>query len=337
MRALFIGGTGTISSAITALALSQGWEVTLLNRGNAPLPPGALNIRADIHDEAAVSAALGNRTFDVIADFIVFTPTQLQRDLRLFSGRCGQYIFISSASAYIKPPTHWLIDESTPLCNPYWQYSRDKIACEDLLLDALRQHGFPATIVRPSHTYDQRKVPWPLGSPLGSWPTMQRIRHGKPVIIPGDGTSLWTLTHCTDFAKGFLGLMGNPKAIGEAVQITSEEQLTWDQVALCVGRAVGKEPVLTHISSEFLIACDPDLEGPLLGDKSHSVVFDTAKIRRLTPGYVATTRFDQGIRQTVAWIDAHPEAQAEDARYDAWCDAVIAAHEAGKKAFRFEG
>ncbi len=334
MKALFIGGTGTISASITALAIAHGWDLTLLNRGNTPMPEGARSIRADFNDQAAVEAALQGQHYDVVANFIAYTADQVRRDIALFANKTHQYIFISSASVYQKPLNHWRIDESTPLCNPYWQYSRDKIACEDALVAAYRADGFPMTIVRPSHTYDQRKIPWPVGSGAGSWPVMRRIRQGKPVIIPGDGTSLWTLTHSRDFAQAFLGLMGNLKAIGEAVQITGEEQLTWNQVAQCVGRAMGIEPVLTHISSEFLVACDPNLLGPLYGDKSLSVVFDTRKIRRLVPGYVATTRFDQGVREIVTYLEAHPELQKEDAAYDAWCDAVVAAHEAGKQAFR---
>ncbi len=333
MKALFIGGTGTISASITALAIARGWDLTLLNRGNTPVPEGAHAIRADFNDLAAVTAAIDDQHYDVVANFIAYVPDQVRRDIALFAGKTRQYIFISSASVYQKPLNHWRIDESTPLCNPYWQYSRDKIACEEALTAAYRADGFPMTIVRPSHTYDQRKIPWPVGSGAGSWPVMRRMRQGKPVIIPGDGTSLWTLTHSRDFAQAFLGLMGNPKAIGEAVQITGEEQLTWNQVAQCVGVALGVEPVLTHISSEFLVSCDPELQGPLHGDKSLSVVFDTRKIRRLVPGYVATTRFDQGVREIVAYMDAHPEMQKEDAAFDAWCDAVIEAHEAGKQAF----
>lgn len=333
MKALLIGGTGTISTAITQLAARRGWDLTLLNRGHRAIPDGIRVIQADMGDEAAVSAALAGEYFDVVADFIVFTPAQLERDLRLFASNTNQYVFISSASAYQKPCTDWMITESTPLHNPYWQYSRDKIACEERLFRAYREQGFPMTIVRPSHTYHHRSIPLPLHGAKGPWQVLERMRAGKPIIVPGDGTSLWTLTHAQDFAIAFTGLMGQPKAVGEAFQITSDEQLTWDQVVHAVGRALHIKPVLTHISSEFLVACDPSLEGPLTGDKSHSVVFDNAKVKRLVPEFVASTRFEHGVRESVAWFLAHPEAQTPDPAFDAWCDRVIAAHEAGKRAF----
>ncbi len=333
MKALFIGGTGIISQSITELALERGWEITLLNRGNTPPPLGARAVHADMGDEAAVRAALGEETFDVVADFIVYTPDQLERDLRLFTGRTRQYIFISTASAYQKPCTDWRITESTPLRNPYWQYSRDKIACEERLMRAYCEQGFPMTVVRPSHTYSHRSIPLPVRSEKGVWQVLKRMQEGKPVIVPGDGTSIWTVTHSDDFAVAFVGLMGHPRAIGQAYQITSDEALCWNQIFACVGAALGVEPKLAHISSDFLIACNPDLEGALLGDKSNSVVFDNTKIKRLVPEYIAATRFDQGIRASVAWLLAHPEAQREDPAFDAWCDRVIAAHEAGKQAF----
>lgn len=333
MRALFIGGTGTISTAISQLAVQRGWELTLLNRGHREIPEGVRTISADMGDEAAVSAALAGEYFDVVADFIVFTPQQLARDLRLFASNTRQYLFISSASAYQKPCTDWRITESTPLHNPYWQYSRDKIACEEHLLHAYREQGFPMTIIRPSHTYHRGSIPLPLHGAHGPWQVLARMRAGKPVIVPGDGTSLWTLTHAEDFAIAFTGLMGHPKAVGEAFHITSDEQLTWDQVVQTVGRALDVRPVITHISSEFLVACDPDLEGPLTGDKSNSVVFDNTKVKRLVPEFVASKRFEQGVRESVAWYLAHPEAQTPDPAFDAWCDRVIAAHEAGKQAF----
>lgn len=333
MKALFIGGTGTISASITELALRRGWDLTLLNRGNAPLPAGAKGIRADINDEAAVASALAGLSFDVVADFIVFTPAQLERDLRLFAGITRQYIFISSASAYQKPCADWLITESTPLHNPYWQYSRDKIACEELLTQAYRENGFPMTIVRPSHTYDHRGIPLPLHGGKGPWQTLNRIREGKPVIVCGDGTSLWTLTHARDFAPAFLGLMGQPKAVGQAYHITSGEQLTWNQIVAEVGAACGTPAKTANISTEFLVACDPELAGPLWGDKANSVVFDNSKIKRLAPEFVCSTRFAHGVRESVDWLDAHPEAQKPDPAFDQWCDRVIAAHGAGKRAF----
>jgi nucleoside-diphosphate-sugar epimerase len=334
MKALFIGGTGTISASIAELAVRRGWDLTLLNRGRTPTPEGVRALHADINDETAVTAALKGETFDVVADFIVFTPAQLERDIRLFEGKTRQYVFISSASAYQKPCANWLITESTPLHNPYWQYSRDKIACEELLMRAYRERGFPMTVVRPSHTYDHRSVPLSLHGPNGPWQVLARILAGKPVIVPGDGTSLWTLTHASDFAVAFLGLMGRGQAVGQAYQITSDEQLTWDQVFDAVGAALDATPKITHISSEFLVACDPSLAGPLLGDKSCSVVFDNTKIKRLVPEYVAKTPFAHGVRASIAWLLAHPEAQRPDPAFDDWCDRAIAAHEAGKRAFQ---
>jgi len=333
MKALFIGGTGTISASITELAVRRGWDLTLLNRGSGRVPEGVRSIRADINDEAAVAAALAGQTFDVVADFIVFTTEQLERDLRLFANKTRQYIFISSASAYQKPCADWLITESTPMHNPYWQYSRDKIACEERLFHAYREQGLAMTVVRPSHTYDHRRIALPLHGDAGPWQTIQRIRQGKPVIVCGDGTSLWTLTHARDFAVAFLGLMGQPKALGQAYTITSDEQLTWNQVMETVGVGCGAEPKLAHISTEFLVACDPDLAGPLWGDKANSVVFDNSKVKRLVPEFVCTTRFAQGARESIAWLDTHPEAQRPDPAFDDWCDRVIAAHEAGKRAF----
>ncbi len=333
MKALFIGGTGTISESVTALAVRQGWDLTLLNRGNSPVPEGVKTIHADINDEAAVASALAGQRFDVVADFIVFTTAQLERDLRLFAHNTRQYLFISSASAYQKPCADWTITESTPLYNPHWQYSRDKIACEELLTRAYREQGFPMTIVRPSHTYNHRAIPLPLHGAKGPWQILRRIREGKPVVVCGDGTSLWTVTHSRDFAVAFVGLMGHPKALGQAFTITSDEQLTWNQIMAEVGAACGVEPQLAHIASDFLVHCEPSLAGPLLGDKSNSVVFDNSKVKRLVPEFVCTTRFAHGVRESVAWLDAHPEAQRPDPDFDAWCDRVIAAHEAGKKAF----
>lgn len=333
MKALLVGGTGIISTAVTELAVKRGWDVTLLNRGNAPAPPGARVLCADIADEEAARAALGKESFDVVAQFIVYTADQLERDIRLFDGRTRQYIFISTASAYQKPVSDWLITESTPLHNPYWRYSREKIACEELLLRAYRERGFPMTVARPSHTYSNRSLTVPLHGSKGAWQVLRRMLDGKPVIVPGDGTSLWTITHSDDFAAAFLGLMGHPKSIGQAYHITSDEQLTWDQAIAAIAAALGVEPRIAHISSEFLVACNPELEGPLLGDKCRSVVFDNAKIKRLVPGYTADTRFDQGARASVEYFLSHPEAQRHDPEFDAWCDRVIAAHEAGKKAF----
>ena len=323
MKALFIGGTGTISSAITDLALLQNWELYLLNRGSRELPEGAVGIQADIRDEADVREKLSGLRFDVVVDFIAFTPDQVERDFRLFSGKTRQYIFISSASAYQKPLNSPFIIESTPLHNPYWQYSRDKIACESLLMDLYRQKGFPVTIVRPSHTYCERSLPVALHGEKGSYQVIERIRQGKKVIVPGDGTSLWTLTWSEDFAWGFVGLMGNVHVIGETYQITSDESLTWNQVYGIIASALGVEAKLTHIPSDVLGALNPEWVGALTGDKANSVLFDNAKIKSAVPDYIAATRFDEGARIALDFILSHPECQTPDPEFDDWCDRTI--------------
>lgn len=338
MKALLIGGTGTISMAITRLlATKPEWEVYLLNRGSrkAEVPENIHWIQADISDEAAAAKAIENMHFDCVCEFIGFVPEQVQRDIRLFTGKTRQYIYISSASAYHKPSRDYRITEGTTLANPYWQYSRDKIACEDILMKAYREDGFPATIVRPSHTYDNRKVPLGVHGHGGSYQVIRRMLDGKPVIIHGDGTSLWTMTHNTDFAKGYVGLMGNPHAIGEAFQITNDETLTWNQIYGAIAAALGVELKAYHVSSEFLAAVsDYDFTGSLIGDKACSVVFDNSKLKHAVPDFRATVRFEEGIRDTIANVLANPELQNEDPEFDAWCDRVIDALEAAKQSFR---
>jgi len=326
MKILFIGGTGTISAAISKLLISQGHDLYLLNRGrrNETLPEGAIYLLADVNDETKVAGLIRDLNFDCVVDFIAFVPEQLQRDYRLFKNKTKQFIFISSASVYQKPLSDYRITESTPLANPFWQYSRDKIACEDYLMKRYRDECFPVTIVRPSHTYDERSVPVGVHGHNGSWSVIKRIMEGKPVIIHGDGTSLWTMTHNSDFAKGFAGLIGNIHARGEAVHITSDETLTWNQIYQCIAEALNKPLSAIHISTDFLAASsDYDFYGGLLGDKSNSVVFDNSKLKRLVPGFVATKRFDEGIKETVDYILAHPECQVEDEAFDRWCDEMI--------------
>ncbi|MDR2531738.1 MAG: SDR family oxidoreductase [Oscillospiraceae bacterium] len=327
MKVLFIGGTGTISTEISKLAAASGVELYLLNRGNNNARINELGgvryIKACIGDENDVRQKLAGLHFDVVANFIVFTPEQAERDIRLFSGITKQYIFISSASAYQKPLSDYLITESTPLHNPYWEYSRNKIACEELYINAYRNSGFPITIVRPSHTYDKHSLPLAVHGEKGSWQVLKRIIDGRPVIIHGDGSSLWTVTHSRDFAKAFCGLMSNIHAIGEAVHITSDESLTWNQIYRCIGECVGKEPLLVHVSSNFLVTCAPGLSGSLLGDKSNTVVFDNSKIKRLVPGFAATTRFDEGVRESVAFYLENEYMQMPDPAFDEWTDRVI--------------
>ena len=337
MKVLFIGGTGTISMAISRLLLSQGHTLYLLNRGsrNTGLSGDLIELKADINDEAAVAALISDLKFDVVADFIAFVPEQLERDYRLFREKTKQFIYISSASAYQKPLSDYRINEGTPLANPYWEYSRNKIAGEEYLMKLYREEGFPVTIVRPSHTYDERSIPLGAHGAKGSFSVIKRMLEGKPVIIHGDGTSLWTITHNSDFAKGFVGLMGNIHAIGEAVQITSDESVTWNQIYQIIADALHVKLNAVHVASEFLDACsDYDFAGSLLGDKANTVVFDNSKLKRLIPGFTATVRADQGIRSTIEYVLSHPECQVEDPEFDDWCDRVIEALEEAKRKIR---
>lgn len=335
MKILLIGGTGNISTEVTKRCAANGWDVTLINRGNArerlPETVNTRFIQADINDEAKITALLKDEQFDVTANFINFLPEQAERDIRLFTGKTKQYIFISTASAYQKPLSHYVITESTPLSNPHWAYSRNKIACETVLMDAYRHDGFPVTIVRPSHTYDITALPVGLHGVNGSWQVIKRMREGKPILVQGDGSSLWTLTHSRDFAVGFTGLMGNIHAIGEAVHITSDESVTWNQVYIAIGNALGIEPVLAHVSSDFIAACDGYFEGPLLGDKAATVVFDNSKLKRLVPGFCAAIRYDTGIRWSIDYYLNHPEKQKDDPAFDYFTEAVLNAQTMAKE------
>ena len=338
MKVLFIGGTGTISMAITRRLAEQGHDLYLLNRGRRREEEleGVTYLTADINQEEEKAARLlEGHTFDAAADFIAFTPQQLERDYRLLRGRVKQFIFISSASAYQKPLSDYRINEGTPLSNPYWEYSRNKIAGEDYLMKKYREEGFPVTIVRPSHTYDERSVPMGVHGDGGSWQVVKRMLEGKKVIIHGDGTSLWTMTHNSDFAKGFAGLIGNIHAIGEAVQITSDETLTWNQIYQTIADALGVELHPCYVPSDFLDRCGRyDFRGGLIGDKANSVVFDNSKLKRLVPDFTATKRFDTGVRETIENILAHPELQKEDPEFDAWCDRVVEAMEKAEREIR---
>ncbi len=334
MKILFIGGTGTISSAITRLLAQRNEELYLLNRGSrsGELPSGVKTVIADINDEKAVEKALAGMTFDCVCDFIGFVPSQLERDYRLFNGRVGQFMYISSASAYHKPVKSYIINEGTSLANPYWEYSRNKIACEDYLMKLYREQGFPVTVIRPSHTYDERSVPLGVHGDKGSWQVVKRMLDGKPVLIHGDGSSLWTMTHNSDFAQGFCGLIGNPHAIGEAFQITCDESLTWDQIYGAIADVLGVKLNAYHVSSEFLAAVSRyDFTGSLIGDKACSVVFDNSKLKKAVPDFVPKVRFEQGVRQTLEYVLSHPELQTEDPEFDEWCDRVIAALEKAKQ------
>ncbi len=330
MKLLFIGGTGIISTACTALAARRGLDLTLLSRGQhaSELPSGVKTLTADVNDSELLRK-LERESFDVVVDWIAFTQEDIERDLRLFRGRTRQFVFISSASAYQKPQANYLITESTPLANPYWDYSRNKIACEERLMQAYRDEGFPVTIVRPSLTYGETLIPLVLNSWQQSYTAVDRMIRGQKMVVPGDGTSLWVVTHNTDFAEGLVGLLGHAQAIGEAFHITSDEVLTWDQLFRIVGTTVGVEPQLVHIPSDFIATCLPEKTGTLLGDKSVSVVFDNSKIKRFVPGYHATTSFAEGMRQSLAWFNADASRKQIDHAVNGSMDKLIAAYENG--------
>jgi nucleoside-diphosphate-sugar epimerase len=327
LRVLFLGGTGVISSACSQLAVERGLELFVLNRGSTaarPLPPEATVLRGDARDPGSVRDALGGREFDAVVDWVAFTPGHVRADIEAFRGRTGQYVFISSASAYQTPPARLPVVESTPLRNPFWDYSRGKIACEDVLVAAYREDGFPATIVRPSHTYDKTLIPLE-----GDWTALGRMRQGKPVVVHGDGTSLWTLTHHRDFAQGFVPLLGHPRTIGEAFHITSDDVLTWDQIALALAAAAGVTADIVHVPSDAIAAADPGWGAGLLGDKAHSMVFDNSKLRSVVPDYRPVIPFEQGAREIVGWYDADPARQQVNPRIDAAMDKLISRYRPG--------
>ena len=335
MKILLIGGTGTISGAIAKLLAQRGDDLTLLNRGNRAedVPAGAKVICCDINNEALVAEKLAGECFDAVCQFIGYKPEHVQRDYRLFAGKTKQYIFISSTAAYQKPVVNYRMTEETAFCNPYWDYAREKAACEEFLMQKYREEGFPVTIVRPSHTYGERSVPLAVRGKKGSWQILKRMMEGKKVIIHGDGTNLWTLTHNSDFAKGFVGLIGNPVALGEAFHITSDESVTWNQVYQIVADRLNVPLHAYHVSTDFLSAVNPphDYWGSLMGDKANSVVFDNTKLKKAVPGFQATVSVAEGIANTVDYVLAHPQCQADDPEFDDWCDKVINALENAKK------
>jgi nucleoside-diphosphate-sugar epimerase len=323
LRVLFIGGSGIISSACSRVAVEQGVDLFVLNRGRSttrPLPPGVATLVADIREPRSVREKIKDLDFDAVVDWVAFTPDQVRSDIDLFGGRTGQYVFISSASAYQTPPARVPVTESTPLSNPFWRYSQDKIACEDVLVAAYRERGFPATIVRPSHTYDQTSVPFD-----GGWTVLGRMLAGRPVIVPGDGTSLWTLTHHDDFARAFVPLLGHPRTLGEAIHITSDDVLTWNQIAQALAAALGVTARLVHVPSDAIAAADPKWGAGLLGDKAHSMIFDNAKVRGLVPGWRAVIPFERGAREIADWYLADPARQVTDARLDEVMDKLAGA------------
>lgn len=328
LRVLFIGGSGIISSACCRLGVQRGLDLYALNRGATqlrPLPAEVKILHGDIRDQASVRRALSDHEFDVVVNWVAFTPEHIETDLKLFRGRVGQYVFISSASAYQTPPSRVPVTESTPLNNPYWQYSRDKIACEDRLVRAYREEGFPATIIRPSHTYDRTLVPSYAG-----WTLIQRMRQGKEVVVQGDGTSLWTVTHSDDFAKGFVPLLGNTRTLGEPFHITSDDVLTWNQITMILAAAAGAEAKIVHVPSDAIAAADPIWGPALLGDSAHSMIFDNSKLRSVVPNYVATITLEQAAPEIIAWHDQDPSRQNLDPDLDALMDKLVATYQVGK-------
>lgn len=330
MRVLFIGGTGIISSACARLAIERGLELFLLTRGQSQKldsPAGATAIQGDIRmDPDAVARLLEGHRFDAVVDWVAFTPDHVEQDLRVFRGRTRQFVFISSASAYRKPASWLPITEDTPLVNPRWQYSRDKIACEERLMRAFREDGFPVTIVRPSLTYGASQVPLVLGSWQHPWTMVERLRRGAPVVVPGDGTSLWTVTWNGDFATGLVGLLGREPAVGHAFHITSDEVLTWDAIYCEAAHALGVEPRIVHIASDWIAAHHPPFEGTLLGDKAHSAVFDNRKIKRFVPDFACAVPWAEGVRRSLAWFTADPTRRTVDEAHDRLLDHLIAAY-----------
>lgn len=325
MRVLIIGGTGNLSYACSAAALDAGLEVFNLNRGLKPgqAAPGVVTLKADIRDRDAARAALEDLRFGAVVDFISYAPDQLAGSLALLGERTEQYVFISTASAYRKPPVHHVLTEGTPLDNPFWAYSRAKIACERLLESEGREQGLPYTIVRPSHTYGRGWLPTSFGS--SDFTVAARLVARKEVIVHGDGQSLWTLTHARDFAAGLVGLLGHPGALGEAVQIMGEEALTWDAIHGTVARALGVEPRTVHVPSGFIAAVDPEMGERLLGDKAYSALFDCSKLRRLVPGFRTTVPFHEGVRESVEWLMADPARRKVNPKIDQVIERILAA------------
>jgi nucleoside-diphosphate-sugar epimerase len=321
MKVLFIGGTGNISTQTSLRCIQLGIELTLLTRGTREISiPGARFISGDIN-QASTQELLAKHQWDAVVNWIAFTAADVERDIKLFNKHTKQYIYISSASCYQKPVSNPFITESTPLANPWWQYSRDKIAGEDSLLRAYREIGFPMCIVRPSLTYDT-VIPLPFGA-WNNFNVIERIKQGKPIIVQGDGTSLFTITHASDFAKGFVGLLGLDTSIGHAFHITSDESLTWDQINHAVAAAVGVVPNLVHIPSDYIAHVAPEYTGTLLGDKSHSVIFNNSKIKQFVPNFCATVPFNLGIKNTLNWFMEKPERQTIDQQNESTINRIV--------------
>lgn len=325
---LIIGGSGIISTGTTNAAIDKGWNVTVLNRGRHGLEllkDGYEIIQCDINDTEQAKEKLKDRCFDNVIDFVCFNEEDARKRIALFSGKCGQYIYISSATVYERPSRQFPIREDTPHKNPYSAYARNKYAGELTFMNAYRETGFPVTIIRPSLTYGDTQIPMATGSWTYPWSFAKRILDGKPVVVHGDGTGLWSFCHNTDFAKGVTGLMENHQSVGETFHITTDEILTWDESVKCVARALGKEAVIVHATAEQISRFMPGMKSNLLGDKSTSAVLDTSKIKRFVPDFRCEVRFEEGMRRTVAYILAHPEWQKIDEEWDKAMDAIIEA------------
>ncbi len=328
MKALIIGGTGIISTDVSKLAVERGWDVTLLNRGQRPqfVPEGAKVIEGDARDEAQIKALIKSESFDVVANFIGFKPEFVEQDTRVYAGKCGQYLYISSIAAYQKPSSNFIITESTPLKNPYWQYGRDKIACEETLMRAYREQDFPVTIVRPGLTYNKTIIPFIANCWPRPWTMIDRMQKGQPILLPGDGTSLFTMTHARDFAKGFVGLMGNQRAIGQPFHITTDEACTWNQYLEAIEAAAGLKANAVHVATDYICKIAPSFYGDLVGDKIQCTVFDNSKIKHFVPDFCATTPFALGVRECLDYFRAHPELQVVDAEYSKMYDDIFKAY-----------
>ncbi|GHV87089.1 hypothetical protein AGMMS50255_3850 [Spirochaetia bacterium] len=328
MNALIIGGTGVISTDVVKLALERGWDITLLNRGqrSKALPQGAHSIECDARDEEAMQKALAGKYFDVVANFIGFLPEQIEQDIRLFNGHCGQYLFISTCCVYQKPDGRYLTTESTPLRNSNSLYGWRKIVCEETLNHAYRETDFPVTIVRPNWTYNITTLPFIMTSWKQPWMLIDRLQKGLPIIIPGDGTSRFTITHAADFAEGFVGLMGNQHAIGHAFHITGEEALSWNQYLELIEKASGCKADVIHIATDFIVKVVPALHDDLMGDKTLNFLFDNTKIRQFVPGFAAKIPYAQGIKASIEYLKAHRELQTIDTDYVANYEKILAAY-----------
>lgn len=324
MKILILGGTGTISAAVVKEALFHKHEVTVINRGNRPVPPGVRSIICDVNDETSMLACLLQEHFDVTCDFLTYTPAQANQRVRLFKGHTSQFMFISSATVYQKPPSHYLMTEGTPLSNPFSSYAQEKIACEEAFNAAYRDNQFPITIVRPSYTYGDTSLPFVLNSHVMRYTLIHRLKTGKPIVVPGDGNIFWTITHASDFARGFVGLMGNSQAIGHAFHITSDQALTWDAHLKVIAAAAGYDPYILHIATDSIIKDFPEERDALLGDKSQTAIFDNTKIKAFVPGFTCRMTIEQGIGSTVAYYESHPEMQVIDTAWDQRMDQLAA-------------